>query len=166
MKNMWKWAIGIVIVMVLAVALLAAPIAFHSARIANYQGFTTPMRPGFNKGHLMDGNNEWQHPPIPGGMNGYQSRPGIMPGLDRGFRQDYHRFDQPSRFGAGLMILGGLARMIPLVFLGALIFGAYQLGKRSGRRENLAPTAVQPATTTPAPEPAAEEKPAEQADNN
>ncbi len=161
MKNMWKWVTGIVIVMVLAVAVLAVPIALHSARSVNYQSFNAPMQRGLNKGPMMDGNNGWQHPPSPGGMNGYQPRPGSMMGKDRGFGQDYHGFNQPTRFGAGLMILGGLARLIPLVLFGALIFGVYQLGKRSGRRENLVPAAVQAAAPAPAPEPTTEEKPAE-----
>ncbi len=161
MKNMWKWITGVVVVLVLAAALVIVPIALHSVRNINYQSFNAPMQPAWKNGPMMDDNNGWQHPPIPGGMNGYQPRPGSMFGKDRSFGQDYHGFNRSSPFGAGFLILGGLARLIPLVLFGALLFGVYQLGKRSGRRESLTPAAVQASAPTPAAEPAPTEKPTE-----
>ena len=168
MKKAWKWIIGIILVLVVVGALVAVPFVMRNYMAANFSfrattqqtaPGATPQAPGANpqapdgfRGPMMRGNNNGQQGQFPGGFDG---RRGPMMGGGRGFS----RFGGFAPFGLGFMFLGGLLRLIPLALFGLLLYGVYQLGKRSGMRSTLSPA---PVSTQPAPPAAAsEEKPAE-----
>ncbi len=135
MSKVWKWILGIVLVLAV-VAIVAAGVfvwqnhmfAFTSARAMPFnrapnlqrvpQGYVMPMRPGFN--------DEYGFGPM---MR--VGRRGLSP------------------FFGGLFILGWIVR---LGILGLLLYGAYWLGKRNARVAFDAKPAV---ASTPAAEPPA-----------
>ena len=100
----------------------------------------------------MPGSNGWQHPAIQSERGNFGGR--NMGGehmLSRGYRFD-GRF-MPFGFGIGFMLLGGLLRLLPLALFGLLLYGMYQLGKRSGLRTTAANTVATPiSVVTPTPE--------------
>ena len=103
------------------------------------------MMRGYNGGPMMRGGNGFQRQPMPGYRGGF----GFQPGQGREFNHGFsnNRF---SPFGFGFMFLGGFLRLIPLALFALLLFGAYQLGKRSGMRSNLAPAPVATKPAAPA----------------
>ena len=167
MKKAWKWILGIIIVLVVVAALIAVPFVMRNYMATNFSfratqqtaPGATPQAPGANpqapngfRGPMMRGNNNGQQGQFPGGFDG---RRGPMMGSGRGFSY----FGGFAPFGFGFMFLGGLLRLIPLLLLGLLLYGVYQLGKRAGVRSTYVPTPVSP---QPAPPTAtSEEKPAE-----
>jgi hypothetical protein len=108
-----------------------------------------PMMRGYNGGPMMRGGNGFQRQPMPGMRGGFGFQPGQERGFNRGFSNN--RF---SPFGFGFMFIGGFLRLIPLALFALLLFGVYQLGKRSGLRSTQAPA---PVATQPAPPPASPE---------
>jgi uncharacterized membrane protein len=119
MKKVWKWILGIVIVVVIVAALAVLMFVLHNS-FGGSIGFRN--LPGHDwRAPMMDADDGWRHP-----MMGYRS---FMP------------------FGGGLMLFGmGLVRLIPLVLLGLLVYGAYRYGmKRS--------SAATPPPAAPAPTP-------------
>ncbi len=157
MKNIWKWTLGIVLVLVVVAALVAVPFVMHNTLAANFNRTTlqvapgaNPQAPGWNNGPMLRGDYDGQRP----GRAGFEGRKSPMMGGGRYFERDFSRFGGFTPFGFGFMFLGGLLRLIPLVLFGLLLFGVYQLGKRAGMRSALGPASV----ATPASE--GDEKPA------
>ncbi|MBM3153177.1 MAG: zinc ribbon domain-containing protein [Chloroflexi bacterium] len=106
MKNFWKWALGILLVLVVIAALVGASYWMRTGAVGRI------------------------------GMWDYH--------FDRGFYSPMMNVHGISPFGGSLMFFGmGLARLLPLFLLGALVYGAYRYGKRS------MPPAVQPAAPAP-----------------
>ena len=166
MKKVWKWILGILLVLVIVAALVAVPFVMRNYMAANFNRAAqqtvpgaNPQAPGANpqapngfRGPMMRGNNNGQQGQFPGG---FDDRGGPMMGGGRGFS----RFGGFAPLGFGMMFIGGLLRLIPLALFGLLLYGVYQLGKRAGVRSTLSPA---PVSTQPAPPAAAsEEKPAE-----
>jgi hypothetical protein len=141
MKKIWKWILGIVLVLVVVGALVAAPFVMRNYMMANYSyraapqfaPQTNPQAPGWNNGPRQRGNDQWQGPQgqAPGRFEGRQ-----MPMMKNGrnFQRGFMPFGGFTPFGFGLMFLGGLLRLIPLALFGLLLYGVYQLGKRAGIR--------------------------------
>jgi hypothetical protein len=161
MKKVWKWILGIILVLVVVAALVAVPFVMRNYMAANFNRATVQtapgtnqQAPGYNGGPMM--RNFGPRGRFPGG---FDDRTGRMMGGGRNFERGFSRFGGFAPFGFGLMFLGGFLRLIPLVLLGLLLWGAYTLGKRSGMRSMQAPA---PVATQPAPPAAAsEEKSAE-----
>ena len=151
MKKAWKWILGIIIVLVIIAAVVAVPLVmrnYMAARIPANSTNTLPQGRGWNGNgngngwNMMPGNGNRQ------GQGGFNGRGGPMMGGGRGLRGFGGGF---SPFGFGFMFLGGLLRLIPWLLLGLILWGVYQLGRRSGLRTNQAiPVASTPATSAPA----------------
>ena len=142
MKKIWKWILGILIVLAVVAVLVAVPLVVMRTNPVAARGWNNgPMMPGnqLQPGQAPSGRN-FQHPQVPG----FEGQGGRMMGGGRGFNRGF------SPFGFGAMFIGGLLRLIPLVLLGLLLFGVYQLGKRAGKRSSLA-TVAAPAQPAPAP---------------
>lgn len=146
MKNIWKWILGIILILVVVAALVAVPFIMRNAMAANFslraaQQQTAPganpqapgVNPQGNGGPMMNRNF--------GGF-GYQRGP--MMGNGRNFGRGF------PRLGFGFMFLGGLLRLIPLALLGLLLYGVYQLGKRAGMRSTTVPAPVSTQAEPPA----------------
>lgn len=152
MKKTWKWIVGILLVLIVVGALVAVPLTMRSYMLANNTNNPGYLGNNWNNGPMMGGNNGWQHPQVPGMQGQFDNRSGA----GRGFNHGFDRFsDRYSPFGFGFMLIGGFLRLIPLALFGLLLFGVYQLGKRSGLRANLAPATIAP-QPTPAPRQPAE----------
>ncbi|HEY3313377.1 MAG TPA: hypothetical protein VGK00_17175 [Anaerolineales bacterium] len=147
MKKTLLWILGIILVLVVVAALVAVPFIMRNRMFAlNTTNSLPQTAPGGNLGPMMHGNDGFQHPPVPGFRGGFGFHSGGGRGFNRGFFNG--RF---SPFGFGFGILGGILRLIPLALFALLIFGVYQLGKRSGLRANPTPAQV-PAQSSPVPE--------------
>jgi hypothetical protein len=163
MKNAWKWILGIIIVVLIVAAVVAVPFAMRSYMMANRQGFAqranipqnaNPQAPGNNTAPAPGANNAPQGPGVYGGpmMRGFGGRQGNFsfsgrPGPMMGYGGGSNRGFGGSRFGFfgfGFPFIGGLMRLIPWIILALLLWGAYQIGKRSGMRsvQTAAPTAA------------------------
>ncbi len=127
MKNIWKWVLGSILVLVVVGALAAIPFVWHNSMATNARN---PMAPEanpqapWNGGPLRSGYADPRGQP-PGRFDGRR-----MPMMDNG--RSFQRGFVP--FGPSFFFLGGLLRLIPLAFFGLLLYGAYQLGKRAGMR--------------------------------
>jgi len=117
MKKVWKWILGILIVLVVLAVLFALAFMFHNAfgRSIGFREF--PQSRVWNS-PLMGGGDGWHRPGM--GVRGF------MP------------------FGMGFAFLGGL---IPLTLLGLLVYAAYRLGKKRAIIAMTVPTAPAPALT-------------------
>ena len=117
MNRFWKWTIGILGILIV-LAVLAIP-------------FALPHRLGF------------------GATRGFDKWHGPMLRDHREFGLD--RFHAPMMHGRGFGHWGGIfflfGGLLKLVFFGALLYGAYWLGKRNAR------VVLGPATRPPAPVP-------------
>ncbi len=106
MKSIWKWILGILVVVLVLAAVGSAAYMWtsHSAFMyGNYaRGWDGPM---------MRGNDGWNR--------GWNNGPTMMTG-----RGGFLPFFGP------LALLGGLVK---LAFFGALLYGAYWLGRRNAR---------------------------------
>ncbi len=127
MKNIWKWILGIVLVLVVIAGLVGAAFVVRNIMVANLanrqvratQG-TAPNPPG----GISPRNGPMQR-----GFPGWRG-PGRQPMLGgRGF--GFGPFHGALPFGPGLFLLGGLMRLVPLALLALLVAGAYLLGKRA-----------------------------------
>ena len=119
MKKVWKWILGILIVLVVLAVLFALAFMFHNGfgRIISFREI--PQSRVWN-GPMMGGGDGWHRPGM--GVRGF------MP------------------FRMGFAFLGGL---IPLALLGLLVYGAYRLGKKRANIAMAAPAAPVPALTHP-----------------
>ncbi len=149
MSKTVKWIVGIVVVVLILAALVAIPFAMRGYMLANGTAVGAPYYgQGRNGGPMMDGNNGWQHPQVPGYNDRNGGRMGGRQEFNRGFG------GRSPRFGFGFMFLAGILRLIPLALFALLLYGVYQLGKRSGKRVAPVVTPVQavaPVANEPAP---------------
>jgi hypothetical protein len=147
MKKIWKWIVGILIVLVVVAALVAVPFAVRQARLTNLAGNVQPMLRNGNapaNPHMNNGNFAGGQPGMPGRANGGQ-RP--MLGGGRGFARFGGRL---GLFAMGFMFFGGLLRLVvPLGLLALVIYAAYQMGKRSVKPTVIAAPAPAPVDATP-----------------
>jgi hypothetical protein len=158
MTKVWKWILGILVVLLV----VAVPVAvYRSIAVNNEAGNLTqqsqsgnwngPMMRGFDRND-QNGGFQRQGPGGYGDKDFY--RQGMMGG--RGFA---HMGSGFFAFSPMMMVFGGLLRLAGLVLFGLLLYGIYVLGKRAGARSTLAPA---PVATQPAPSVAeSNEKPAE-----
>jgi len=109
MKTVWKWILGIVIV-VLLVGAFAAAGYFWSAQRGFALAGGMPFHQGWNGGPMMQAG-----PMMHGGGFGWQAGPMMRGG--RGF--------------GGFFLLGAIGWLLRLAFFGLLLYGAYWLGRRS-----------------------------------
>jgi hypothetical protein len=110
MKNIWKWVIGIVIVMVIIASVVCASVFVrnHMAGIRNDVGAFRSY--GFNP-HMQPGGQGFRFEDHGGMMQGY------------GY---FH-----PMFGFGSIFFRGL---IPLLLLGLLAYGIYRLGFHNAQK--------------------------------
>jgi hypothetical protein len=137
MKNIWKWILGVALVLLVVAGLAGLVFVFHN-RAANFAYRTMLMTPGSPAGMstpqpstggaaatpqaLGPDARGWRGPMM-GGR--FQGGPGAMM-RGRGFGS----YDRGMPFGPGFMIIGGLMRLVPLALLVVLLVIAYRLGKR------------------------------------
>jgi hypothetical protein len=122
MKSFWKWALGIVIAVAVTIAaVFGVRYLISNGYIRTPAGFAWHDRTG----------RGFDNQRGPKDFKGWNSRAMLH---DR-----YHHFDRFSPmgrrsgfglFGMTFMFIGGLFR---LAFFGALLYGAYWLGKRNAR---------------------------------
>jgi hypothetical protein len=112
MKKNWRWVLGILIVLVI----VAVPFILHYTLGYN---FVPGLVRNFNGQGPMMSQNGWNGRPPGQEFNGFRGGPGqMMVGRRSG------------GFFGPFLFLGGLLK---LVFFGALLYGAYWLGKRNAR---------------------------------
>jgi hypothetical protein len=131
MSKIWKWILGILLILVIVAGVAALGFVWQSHRMA-----VTSYRPPFGResnGPMMQrGNDGWGQPPMGRHFDG---GPHSMMG------------GYPPFFG-GLFLLGGLLKLA--IFIG-LLYGAYALGRRNARI-TLDPKPAAPVAEVPAPE--------------
>ena len=113
MRTVWKWILGVLLVLVL-VGAFAAGAYFWWNRMGGVSYRSAPGAP------FHQGGQGWQGGPMMRG-DGFGPR-------DGGPRMRGFAFHHP--FGGLFFFGGGLLR---LVILGALLYGAYWLGRRNAR---------------------------------
>ncbi|MCL4529515.1 MAG: zinc-ribbon domain-containing protein [Chloroflexi bacterium] len=135
MKNIWKWILGILIVLVIVAGLVGLAFVVRNHMItANFRagyGFQPQQRGnlppqggnaqprGWN-GPMMRGGDGWGRPMMGGRGFGF-SRFGRMP------------------FG---FLFGGVMGLIPLALLALVLYGAYRMGKSSVKPMVIAATST------------------------
>ena len=123
MKNIWKWIIGVVIVLVVLAAVGFVASGFfvsRMARVERFESFHPPISENFERGDRRAPGFDYDHFRSP------------MGGFDR--RIPLHGFFMPMPF----MLFGGFLRLIfPLAVLGAVGYFAYKKGKKDGAAEAL-----------------------------
>lgn len=119
MKSIWKWILGIVLILIVVGVLVTAAFVWRNHMISVSSFRAMPLQPNLNN-------------PMP-----------------RDFDRLHH--GPMMRFGRGgfglfgpFLFLGGLVK---LVFFGALLYGAYWLGRRNAR-VMLSPSTVRPTPST------------------
>jgi len=105
MKNIWKWILGVLLVLVVVAALAAAAFAWRTHMGVAFINGGAPFARGWDTGPMMRGNDGWNAGPMMGGRGGFG-------------------------FLGPIVFIGGLLK---LVFFAALLYGAYWLGKRNAR---------------------------------
>ena len=134
MKNIWKWILGGVILLVVAAGLFGLGFVWRTRMMATPVAIqsSAPNPP------------QW-HGPMWGQRGGRMMPPGIGP--MRGFGR--------GAFMPGMMLFGILGRLIPLGLLLLLIYVVYRLGKGRSAPVPVAPVVAVPETvaTTPATHP-------------
>jgi hypothetical protein len=152
-RTIWKWVLGIVVVLLVCAVLGGVGFFFARGSGANLV-----------RAMPVPGRGSWSMPMHPGfhGPNGGQQDFG--PGMYGHMRM--HGYGGFFPFGMGFMMLGGLFRLlIPLVLIALVGVGAYLLGRNSARPATVSPAAPPPPEAplqpppppTDAVEPAAEE---------
>ncbi len=129
MKSIWKWILGIAVVLVVVASLVGLTFVMHkrmSVRIVQ---------------KMVPHSQKWNGPAAPDGAPRRIIPPGMGPRMEmRGFGHG---------FGPGRMFFGMLGQLLPIAVLLLLLYGAYRLG------QGKAPVAVAAAPPTPEPLPAA-----------
>lgn len=166
MSKIWKWILGILIVLVVAALAVGAVFmvrnrAFMAASVRPVFGNGQQTRPGIQGTPNPQGTpnapaapnrpygfNGQKGPMMPYGFNGRGNR---GPMMGRGGFSHFGMFGMP--FGMGFFFLFGLLRLvIPLGILALVAFLFYQMGKRAGVNSVAAPASVvsdpAPADTT------------------
>ncbi len=129
MKTVWKWLLGILVVVLVVGAFFAAGFFMRTHMLVG-NAAVAPFHQGLNSGPMMRGGDDF----------GFRAGPMMRGG--RGF--------------GGLFFLGGLGWLARLAFFGLLLYGAYWLGRRNARVV-VDPRA--PAPAVPAPEPPSDPTP-------
>jgi hypothetical protein len=124
MKNIWKWILGILVVVIVLGAVGSIAFMWRSHTSLAYGNF--PSTRNWNNTPMMPGNDGWNDGPM---MRNYNS-----PMMGRG----------SSPFFSPFFFIGGLLKV---AFFGALLYGAYWLGRRNAR------VVVDTPSTTPEPAP-------------
>ena len=137
MKNLWKWILGILIVLVVAAGLFGLGFVLRNRMATNFAYRVAIRTPGPT--------------PTPGGpaIDKFQDRFRPEP-FRAGPRINMQRFGHSGFFNPfmpGFMLFGFLGRLIPLAILLLLLYIAYQLGRRK------AVPAAPAAAASPAPPP-------------
>lgn len=120
MKNIWKWMLGILAVVVLLAALAGA--GFLWQRHADYA--FSPRTVAFERswdGPMMRGHHDFFAGPMSRGFDRFHGP--MMGGRSFGY-------DRP--FDGAFFPLFGLIRLVPLTLLVLVLVVAYQMGKRAG----------------------------------
>jgi hypothetical protein len=123
MKNIWKWVLGIILIMVVAAGLLGLGFVWRTRIVRADSPGGAPVP-------------QMQRGPMRGGFRGEHREP--MMGM-RGFGYG------PGRFGGG-MFFGMFGRLIPLALGLLLLYGAYRLGKNRSVPVAVAAAPAPPAT--------------------
>jgi hypothetical protein len=136
MKNIWKWILGIVIVLVVIAATGFIASGFYvsrSMRVDRFDNFRPPQGEGFDRNDRHGPGLGFDHIPIPRDYHHYN-----MPKHGyRGFGG--HGFGGYGYISWPLMFFGGLLRLfLPLAVLVAVGYFAYKKGKKDGAEEVLA----------------------------
>jgi len=151
MKKSYKWIVGSLIVLAIVAALVAVPFAMRNYMFVANGTNSLPQEQTWNRWPMMDGNQNWQHPAVPGYPRGFDNR--------SSGQRNFGFNDRFSPFGMGFMFLGGLLRLIPLALFALLLYGVYQLGRRSALRT------LSSAVSTPSQPPAPAEPTPEESEN-
>lgn len=143
MKNIWKWIIGIVVVLVVFAGMVGLAFVMHNRMSINIAQRVAPNLQTWH-GPMMD---EFRS----GERGGPMMRHGKTPML--GGRVFGHA---PWPFAPGFMIFGAIGRLIPLAILILLVYVAYLLGKRATTAPAGTAAVVPAPAPTPEPEPLSE----------
>ena len=137
MKTIWKWALGLLVLILIAGAFATLGFFWRTHALAA-DTTAAPFHHGWNGGPMMRGDDF-----------GWHSGPMMRGG--RGF----------VPFG-GLFFFRGLGWLLRLAFFGLILYGAYWLGRRNARVvvEPRSPAPVSPPASPPEP-PADQAPPAE-----
>jgi hypothetical protein len=139
MKRVWKWIIGIVVVLLVLAALVTVPFAMHY-RLGPQAAYVIQQRDvdgGYGPGGMMGRNDKNGF-----GYGGYgpgDFNHGGMMGRGYGFRY-------PMMRGFGFLPFGFFMLIIPLAILGLAIYGFIALANR--RPAAPAPVEVTPVAPT------------------
>jgi hypothetical protein len=145
MKRVWKWVIGIVVVLLVLGAIVAVPFAMHTA-FGSQTAFGMRARVfenGYGPGGMM-GRNDIDEFGNRGFGPGDEFRGGMM-GRGFGFQHPMmygSAYRYPAMFGFGFFPLGIFMLLIPLAVLGLAIYGFIALLNRR-------PAAAVPAEVAP-----------------
>ncbi len=145
MKKIWKWILGIVVVLVIIAAVVGVVfLVRNNPNIFAFRFGTVPFHPGFNRPNVPNGG-------MPGGGYGWRGPMMRRPGFSHyGWGSGPLGMFMP--FGFGLFLLGGLFRLlIPLGVLALVAIVFYELGKKAGATS--AAPVVAPATPDSRPTP-------------
>src|SRR3972149_3362486 len=116
MKNIWKWILGIVVVLLVVAGLVGLAFELRNRMSVNIVQKAVP-------------NSQTWHGPMNGRIPGERGGP-MWPG--RAPRMGDHGFGRGfGPFAPGLMFFGMLGRLVPIAILILLLYGAYRLGKRT-----------------------------------
>ena len=124
MKNIWKWVLGIVIVLAVLAGLFALGFVWRQNRMA---AAATVQK-------VVPNSRMWNGPTAPDGAPRRLVPPRFGPMM--GMR----RFGRG--FGPGPMFFGFFGRLVPIVLLLLLLYAAYRFGK--GKAPVAAPAALAP----------------------
>jgi hypothetical protein len=151
MKNIWKWILGIVVVLVVVAGLVGMAFVVHNRMAAAMAQRLAPNSQKWNGPAAPDGDPRRIVPPRMGPRMGF-----------RGFGHDGFRgfgrggFGGFGPFAMGGMFFGMLGRLLPIAILVLLLYGAYQLGKKNVPVVVAAAPAPPPVTPTTHPCPKCE----------
>ena len=149
MKRLWKWVLGVALVLLLCAAAGGTFFALRHGFVARQVPLVRGDQPG-EYGWDMPRHHQFYGPD----MRQRDFGPGAYPHMGMP-----HRYG-PKRFGGPFMFVGGLVRLlVPLVIFGFVAFGAYQLGKQAGMRTAPPSVAAAPPAAPEVPEKEGDESP-------
>ena len=131
MKNIWKWVLGIILVLVVAAGLFGLGYLSRTRMLANLPQSSSAPNPA---------PPQMGRAPMRGGFRGGMMSP-RQPGSMRGMGGFGH-----GPFLPGMIFFGIFGRLIPLALALLVLYGAYRLGK--GRSAPVA-VPVTPAASAP-----------------
>jgi len=139
MKKIWKWILGIVVVLAL---LVAAGFVIHAfgGRFMYAQAYNQQVGGFYHNGPMMRSFDGERLP--------FESNRAPMDNFNRRFTpmMNVRAFGGFSPFFGGFMLLGGLFRLVlPLGIVALVAWFAYQQGKKDGMKSVAAVAAAAPA---------------------